>query len=82
MDIGWKLASGVATAAAGFAANKAVDAGWKGFTGRNTPMDDADDDFTVKELLIFAVATAVVVAVAQVFATQAAKKWYGPVRDA
>ena len=80
MDIGWKLASGVATAAAGFVGSKAVNAGWKGFTGRETPMDDADDDYSVKEILIFAVATAVVVAVAQVFATQAAKKWYGPVR--
>ncbi|MDO5495966.1 MAG: DUF4235 domain-containing protein [bacterium] len=82
MDIGWKLASGIATGAAGFAANKAVGAGWKGFTGRETPLDDADDNFSTREILIFAIASAVVVAVAQVLATQAAKKWYGPVRDA
>ena len=66
MDIGWKLASGAATAAAGFVGSKAVNAGWKGFTGRDTPMDDADDDFSVKELIFFAVASAVVVAVVAV----------------
>lgn len=82
MDIGWKIASGLASAAAGFAASKAVGAGWKGITGRDAPVDDADDDFTLTEILAFAVASAVVMAVAQVVATQAAKKWYGPHRAA
>ncbi|HZK05098.1 MAG TPA: DUF4235 domain-containing protein [Actinomycetaceae bacterium] len=80
MDVGWTIARGVATAAAGLVASKAVALGWKGLTGRNTPQDDADDDFSVKEILAFAVASALVIAVAQVFAAQGAKKWYGPPR--
>lgn len=76
MDIGWKVVSGLASAAAGFAASKAVDTGWKGVTGRETPVDDADDDYSMPEILTFAIVSAVALAVAQVVATQTAKRWY------
>lgn len=77
MDIGWKIASGLASAAAGFVASKLVVAGWQSLTGREAPSDDADEDYTIPQILTFAVASAVVMAVAQVLATQATKKIYG-----
>ncbi len=76
MDLKWKIASGLASAAAGYVASKVVSASWRGITGRDAPIDDADDDFTVPEILAFAVTSAVVMAVAQVLATQATKKIY------
>lgn len=75
MEIGWKIASGLASAAAGLVASKVADVGWKGITGHPGPTDDADDA-PIKEILAFAVVSATVAALFQVFATRTAKRWY------
>lgn len=76
MDIGWKLASAGAMAGAAFVASKIAEGGWKAVTGHDIPHED-DDDVQLVQLVAFAAASAVLVALAQRYALRGAKKWYG-----
>ena len=77
MDMGWKIASAGATAAATFLAAKATNAGWKLATGNEAPAVD-DDEVPSTQVVVFAAVAAVVATLAQRYATRGAKKWYGP----
>lgn len=73
--IGWKLASAGAMAAAAFGAGKVAEVGWKLVTGRDVPHED-DDEVALVSLVIFAAASAAIIAVAQRYVVQSAKKVY------
>ncbi len=75
MDIGWKLASTGAAAAAALIAGKAATVGWKLITGNDAPSDD-DDDVQLIQLLAFSAASAIVVSLAQRFTMRGAKRIY------
>ncbi|WP_115726796.1 DUF4235 domain-containing protein [Actinomyces culturomici] len=76
-DLGWKLASAGAMAISAMGAGKVAEAGWKLVTGRDIPRED-DDEVALVSLILFAAASAAIVAVAQRYAIRSAKKWYGP----
>ena len=77
MDMGWKIASAGATAAATFLAAKATNAGWTLATGKQAPSVD-DDEVPLGQIIVFSAVAAVVATLAQRYATRGAKKWYGP----
>lgn len=76
-DMGWKIASAGAMAVSALGAGKIAEFGWKAVTGRDVPRED-DDEVALVSLVIFAAASAAIVAVAQRCAVRSAKKWYGP----
>ncbi|MDO5672664.1 MAG: DUF4235 domain-containing protein [Actinomycetaceae bacterium] len=76
MDIGWKIAQGAAIVVAGLVSDNIVDLGWKIFTGHKPPRD-AEDEARIAEVLVFAVISGVIVALAQRFAVRKAAAWYG-----
>lgn len=76
-DLGWKLASTGAMAVSALAAGKITELGWKLVTGHDVPHED-DDEAALVSLVLFAAASAAIVAVAQRYALRSAKKWYRP----
>lgn len=79
-DLGWKLASAGAMAVSALAAGKVTEAGWKLVTGHDVPRED-DEEATLVSVVLFAAASAAIIAVAQRYALRSAKKWYGPSTD-
>lgn len=76
-DLGWKIASAGAAAVAAMGASKIAEIGWRLATGNEAPRED-DDEATLASLVIFAAASAAVVAIAQRYALRSAKKFWGP----
>lgn len=74
-DLGWKLASAATLSLSAFAASKLTEVAWRAVTGREAPRED-QDDVSLASLMLFAAASAAVVAVAQRYAVKGAKKWY------
>lgn len=70
-----KLITTAAAVAAGFAANKALSAGWKAVTGHEPPTGDDDGEVSMGELVVFAAVSGAVVAFARTYATRGAAKW-------
>ena len=77
MDIGWKIASGIAVAVSGIAANAIVDNGWKLVTGHKPPKGDQEATEQLLEVAIFGVLSGLVVTVMRRYAMRGAAKWYG-----
>lgn len=76
MDIGWKAVDFAAMAFAGIISDNIVKLGWKAATGHNPPEDD-DLEANLAELVVFAVISAGLMAVARRFTVRSAAKWYG-----
>ncbi|MCI1675833.1 MAG: DUF4235 domain-containing protein [Ancrocorticia sp.] len=76
MDIGWKAVSAGAALISGFVANKAVDAIWKFGFHKDHPHED---DFTepLRDVLVFAVVSAVVGSVVNQLVMRKTARWYG-----
>ncbi len=68
-----KMAGTLAALAAGFAAQRALQAGWRLATGRSAPGAD-DDDVSLGEVLVFTALSAAAVAVIRVWATRETRK--------
>jgi hypothetical protein len=68
-----KMATTVAALAAGFAAQRALQAGWRLATGKPAPGAD-DREVSLGEVLVFTALSAAAVAVIRVWATRSARK--------
>jgi hypothetical protein len=68
-----KVATTVAALAAGFVAQRALQAGWKAVTGRPAPGAD-DDQVSLGEIMVFTALSAAAVAVIRVWATRGARR--------
>lgn len=77
MDIAWKLASTGVAAAAGMAAGKVAELGWRLVTGSDAPSVD-DEAETLVRAVTFAVVSAALVTVAQRWASRESRKWLEP----
>lgn len=69
-----KMATAVAALAAGFAAQRALQAGWHLVTGRNAPGPDDDDDGSLAEVLVFTALSAAAVGVIRVWVTRGTRR--------
>lgn len=72
--IGFKIVTSVAALAAGWIAQKALVALWKGVTGNDAPEDPDDDSATIVGVVGFAAATGAVAALARAFASRGVRK--------
>jgi len=72
-DMVVRVATTVAALAAGFAAQRALQAGWRLATGKSAPTAD-DDDVSLSEILVFTALSAGAVAVIRVWASRSARK--------
>ncbi|MCI7552193.1 MAG: DUF4235 domain-containing protein [Actinomycetaceae bacterium] len=78
MNLGWKLFSLGAGAAAGFVAKKAVDLVWEKVLGAQKPQgDESDLDLPMLQVVAFSATTAVVSAVTSELVNRKAAKVYG-----
>ncbi len=74
-DIRTRLAGGLAAAAAGYCARKAITFAWTQITGKTPPDDPRDPQVAITEAIGFAVVMGVGMEVARLLATRAAVKW-------
>lgn len=70
--IGWKIVSGVATAAAGTAANRAVSAIYRRLRGSEPPANSAHPETAWREALLWAAISGVAVGLTKLAAERAA----------
>lgn len=77
MDMTMKIANMGALALAGFGAGKVAEIGWRMVTGRPVPLDE-DEHSSLMQVVIFAAASAAVVAVAQHYASRTAARVLDP----
>ena len=80
-DLTWKIASAAAAALAAMGASKIAEIGWRLATGNEAPRED-DDEAALVSLVVFAAASASVVAIAQRYAIRSAKKLWKPASSA
>ena len=72
-DMVAKAATTMAALLAGFAAQRALQAGWRMATGKPAPGAD-DDEVSLGEILVFTALSAAAVAVIRVWATRSTRK--------
>lgn len=69
-----KMAAALAALAAGFVAQRALQAGWHAVTGRQAPGPDDDDDVSLGEVLVFTAISAAAVGVIRVWVTRGTRR--------
>ena len=78
MDIGWKVASALSVAGAGFIANLAVNQGWKLVTGHRPPSDgESEAKAGLIEVIVFSALSGIAVTLLQRAAVRKTNQWYG-----
>lgn len=73
---GWNLVRYIAIIAAGLAVERAVTKGWKIASGHEPPNDPEDIDTKTGEVVLYAVVSGALIALARVLAIRGAAKAY------
>lgn len=76
MPNAWNIIRLAAMLAAGFAVERVVTAGWKAASGHQPPTDPEDIDTHTGEVILYAVLSGALIAVARVIAIRGAAKAY------
>jgi len=69
-----KMATALAALAAGFVAQRALQAGWHAVTGHQAPGPDEDDEVSLGEVLVFTAISAAAVGVIRVWVTRGTRR--------
>ena len=78
VDLTARIVGGLASLAAGFAARKLIEFGWKKVTGKEPPTEPESPEVAVLEAVSWAVVTGVGIEVSRLLATRlVAKRMYG-----
>lgn len=73
-DLTARIAGGVASLAAGFAARKLIEFGWKKITGKEPPTEPESPEVAIVEAVSWAVVTGVGIEVSRLLATRLVAK--------
>lgn len=77
-DLTARIVGGVASFAAGFAARKLIEFGWKKITGKEPPTEPESPEVAILEAVSWAVVTGIGMEVSRLLATRlVAKRVYG-----
>lgn len=78
IDLTARVAGGLASLAAGFAARKLIEFGWKKITGKEPPTEPESPEVAILEAVSWAVVTGIGMEVSRLLATRlVAKRLYG-----
>jgi Protein of unknown function (DUF4235) len=73
-DLGWRVMAGAAALASGWAARRAITAGWKAAVGKEPPTNPESPEVHLGEAIGWAVVMGVGMEVARLLATRAAAR--------
>lgn len=72
----WKIISGITGVAAAFVANRLIQVTWRKSTGRDVPHHPEDPQVAVRDAVLYAVVSSVIIAVVRTLAARGAAQAY------